>query len=328
MFTKKTNSSEITIASENKYRYLSVTTNEQYIKIKQKVDKRPHLNFDYEVRSYETGEGGVFKLSTKKYKTKAKPYDIKGKTLLLERSWDGIEFHEVQTQRTDSFFLPEYQELNDYISTFSQSKDFYKKENLIYKSGIVLYGHPGNGKSSWIRYIMNNKILPEDTTFIWCNILPPQSFIDEFKKIDCLKVFIFEEITSNLNNSQEVKQFLTFMDGEQSLDNAIFIATTNNPEQLPQNVIERPGRFDLIVEIDNPKEKSREVILKHYFKEDYSEDMIQTSKGLSHAEIMYAFILAKKHQVGFSSAVKKLKDHKEFVKRGFEKYKKIGFGDD
>lgn len=321
---------KIVIQAGYKTKSIVVDSLEDLRKLRSQIKSREHISSECEF--FTSVDGILVQLTNKKYpikKQKSSHYDLRGKTLELRDGGYGDvdHFTEIEAKRKDSFFMPDYKVLNDYLCKFIKAKDVYKKRNLFYRAGILIYGTPGNGKTSWVRYLINNKVLPEDTIFIWSRIIPPPSFREELSKIPALKVFIFEEIVTSLQTGIfEVQQFLDFMDGEQSLDNSVYIATTNSPELLPQNIIQRPGRFDQIVEVKNPEAEGRRIVLNEYFKEEFKEEFIALTNGLSIAEIKEAYLLTQIHDYKLTDAVKKIKKHQEFVKNSFEEYKKVGFG--
>ena len=231
---------------------------------------------------------------------------------------------EIQLKDTEELlFIPgSYSKIEEYTKNFLNSKDFYTKNRVFYKLGLLLHGPPGNGKTSLIRYMVNN-MLPKDCMKIWCNTVPNLEFVQEFKKSDKLKVFIFEELTTALAHHSTVKQFLEFMDGEHSVENSIVIATTNYPENLPGNVVDRKGRFDLIQKIDNPSNDDRAAIVEHYFKTS-NDEMVELTNGMTFADIKEIYLLNKVHGMSFEDAVKDLKNHKELVSNTFAEKRKIG----
>lgn len=329
MFVQDNVTKRIEIHEGTKYRDFCFYDMKDYVEFYRKVERKTNL-YSRTMYSIAGGTGFSVRLYSKRILVKNKnPFNIQGKylSLSIDNRGDTV-LQEIKVTRNDSFFLPEYEKLNEKLFSFIKNKDFYTENKLFYRLGMLLYGFPGNGKTSWLRWLLNNNILPKDTTVIWCKELPGDTYIQAFKTLPGIKIFIFEEITAMTNHPDAVREFLQFMDGEQTLDNSVYIATTNHPEQLPQNVVERPGRFDLIFEMDNPGLETREVILKNYFKDKFEPNMILDSEGLSHAEIKEAFISSVLNQGTFKDAVKNAKKHKQFVKNGFEKYKKIGFSNE
>jgi SpoVK/Ycf46/Vps4 family AAA+-type ATPase len=118
------------------------------------------------------------------------------------------------------------------------------------------------------------------------------------------------------------------LDGEETIGKSIIIATTNHPELLPENLTIRPSRFNKIIEINNPNEKGRELILKRFFKDKYNDDMLKLTKDLSFDQVKESFIISITNGMDFAKAINAVKNHKKMVEDSFNKYKKIGFSVD
>lgn len=227
-------------------------------------------------------------------------------------------------EKEEVYNLPEtYDSIYEYLTNFIDKKDVYDKNKIFYKSGLLFYGPPGNGKTCFIRKLAS-EVLPKDALVVWCETIPSNSFRKALMSYPGLKVFIFEELTTMLYNSTSVAKFLEFMDGEKSVDNAVYIATTNYPENLPGNVVERPGRFDRVIKFDNPNKETRKYLFKEVYKMDVGEEVINETEDFSVAQIKEVFLQVTIHDKTSEEAVRFIKDHKEFVKNNFQESRKIG----
>jgi len=63
-----------------------------------------------------------------------------------------------------------------------------------------------------------------------------------------------------------ISQLLTEMDGIVTLQDIVVVAATNRPDMVDSAVL-RPGRFDRLIYVPEPDEKSRLLILKIYTKD-------------------------------------------------------------
>lgn len=130
-----------------------------------------------------------------------------------------------------------------------------KSSNRKNKKGLLLYGPPGNGKTSNL-FQLREFCNEENKTrmfFVSAKVeLSELNGIKEFFKDD-INIFVFEEITERVAR-QGLADMLTFLDGENSWNNSISIATSNSPEDLPANIVDRPGRFDTFIEYSNPSD--------------------------------------------------------------------------
>lgn len=192
------------------------------------------------------------------------------------------------------------------VKTFdltSSVRKFFENpvEGRKHKKGMLLYGPPGNGKSSSI--IELSKLTEELKLRIF--------FVDSSADIKSLEeirhllghdrtIFVFEEMTERLN-TRSMEELLTFLDGETSWNNSITIATTNYPEQFPANLIDRPGRFEEFVEFKCPdNEKIIELGLMFGF--DEQESLSLAGQDLSFDYVSFIFSLAKREGLSVKEA--------------------------
>src|SRR5690606_17248843 len=98
-----------------------------------------------------------------------------------------------------------------------------------------------------------------------------------------LKIFVFEEITE-VHQSYPAN-LLTFLDGEGSVSNSITLATTNYSGSLPANLVERPGRFDVVMRIGDPGAEARRSLLRLWLEREPEDHEVSGTESLSSAAI-------------------------------------------
>lgn len=172
--------------------------------------------------------------------------------------------------------LPEMrsEEVIKLIEKFWASEKDYKEGNEFvcgganFKAGVMIYGEPGTGKSCTIK-IVSKKLVESGGTVFFGGTHPAavNSFLADFQKIEPNRkcIVILEDIDSLIRNYGE-SGYLDMLDGAQTINNALFIATTNYPDRLDPRVYNRPGRFSHVVKIGLPGEKAREAFLKAILK--------------------------------------------------------------
>lgn len=215
--------------------------------------------------------------------------------------------------------------LKDFRS-FIDNKPIYDKLGLSYKRGVLLYGPPGTGKTSAIQMIIN-KIRPKDSIVIYVTKTIPTDLIKELQKDDRLKIIVFEELCDIIDGRSK-QRFLTFLDGENALGAMYSIATTNYPEALPGNIIERKGRFDELYEITPLNSKDRETYLSHLLERDVTEKELELTTGLPISSIKEIVLIMLKENKSMKDAVADIKRHSSLVKKSFKKTRDLGFSDD
>lgn len=203
------------------------------------------------------------------------------------------------------------------IANFLNNEKVYTDHGLIYKLGILLYGPPGNGKTVLVRQILRH--LPNDSVVIFLEKdLPSDEFLLKIRESldERLKVFIFEELAVDLSN-YFVGKLLTFLDGEFSINRSIALATTNYPEKLPGNLVDRPSRFDKLYKFDHPKAEGRKLLFKHFLNRDITDAELSASTDLSIAAIKEASLLVLVNKITLVEAIKMLKNRTLLCSKAF-----------
>jgi len=164
------------------------------------------------------------------------------------------------------------------IDQYLRSKDFFESRNLHYKTGLLLYGKPGCGKSSLVnalstkyrRSIISISVpdleyidLPELTEMVNCDNLKYIILLEEIDTVFTMnrkKSESDEDSNASKDDKKVISKLLNFLDSNSSPNDVIFIATTNYKDRLDA-ALTRSGRFDLLLEI-NPlnEEDARRMI--------------------------------------------------------------------
>ncbi len=175
-------------------------------------------------------------------------------------------------------------ELKEVIELPILKPELFKEVGIEPPKGILLYGPPGTGKT------LLAKAVATSANCLFIEIVASelvQKFIGEGAKlvrdifklarergptiifIDEIDALAAERMDIGTSGEREVQrtfmQFLTELDGFNSLDNVKVIAATNRFDILDKAVL-RPGRFDRLIEIPLPNNDSRREILKIHSK--------------------------------------------------------------
>ncbi|GIO25823.1 ATP-binding protein [Ornithinibacillus bavariensis] len=172
---------------------------------------------------------------------------------------------------------------------FLHSGTFFKTYHIPYKRGILLYGSPGNGKTTLVKSIAGSVAAP---IVYWqiTEFTSSYSISEIFSKVVRLApmVLVIEDIDSMPEESRSV--FLNTLDGATSKEGIFLIGTTNYPEKIDPALINRAGRFDRAYEIKQPSDILRKNYLlkkgiSQFIEENQLEKLISKTKGLSIAQL-------------------------------------------
>lgn len=174
------------------------------------------------------------------------------------------------------------EELKEAIEWPLKYADVFKKANTQPPKGIMLYGPPGTGKTLLAKAVANesgvNFISVKGPALISKFLGESERAVREvFKKAKQASptILFFDEIdaltpTRGLSTDTQVierviSQFLTEMDGIEELKGVVVLAATNRFDLIDPAIL-RSGRFDLLLKLPMPDEKTREEIFPIHMK--------------------------------------------------------------
>jgi cell division protease FtsH len=183
------------------------------------------------------------------------------------------------------------EELQEIIEFLKEPQKFQKLGGRIPK-GVLMMGPPGTGKTLLARAIAGEANVPFFSIsgsdfvemFVGVGASRVRDLFEQGKKNAPCIIFI-DEIDAVVRHrgaglggghderEQTLNQLLVEMDGFESNDGVILIASTNRPDVLDPALL-RPGRFDRRVVVSRPDVRGREGILKvHTRKIPLGEDV-------------------------------------------------------
>jgi len=195
----------------------------------------------------------------------------------------------------------------------------FKKHNLTYKRGIILWGPPGSGKSCTLQLIMKDVI---DRGGVVVKFDEPYLFIDGMRVLrriqpDTPVVVIMEDIDSIIEMYNE-SEVLNILDGVNDVERTVFLATTNYPGRLGARIINRPSRFDKRFKIDFPSAAARRMYFTHLMDAEELAEIdldrwVADTRKLSIAHLKELFINVCILKNNYEEAIKTLKTMKEEI---------------
>lgn len=184
---------------------------------------------------------------------------------------------------------------------FISNNKVYEQLGIPHKLGFLLYGSPGNGKSS-VTYVLaktyNKSIFKIDLA------VQKLDFLNQIRNIEQGSIVLFEDIDTcplshnRLNSDNEKKHkngalqlgdILEILDGYCFLNDCIIIMTTNHIDKL-DNALIRSGRMDHKIEFTNATHEQIHQIIKYYYQRDINVSMLK-NLDISVSELINTIII-------------------------------------
>lgn len=230
---------------------------------------------------------------------------------------------------------------------FFSRLDAYERRGRIKKRGVLLYSSPGCGKTSAIKKFCSDFVSedPGTVVFMW-----PTSSVDADSIVSFLStrseytpectrlILIIEDIgggerTGDRGPAPVESGLLNLLDGVGVTFKlpTFIIATTNHPENLLESLADRPGRFDLMLELQPPKLEERIALLEFIEGRTltFEERDALAMKGADDFSIAHLNEIAVRADLDgktFAEVVRELIEHSKRFDNAFQKKRSTGFG--
>jgi hypothetical protein len=191
------------------------------------------------------------------------------------------------------------------FESFLNREVWFRNNRLPFRRGYLLHGPPGNGKTSLIRAMLNTSGLNGHAIRLFQEHTDDAHLEKMFRYAasSAPSLVVIEDIdrafprvpSSGVRRKVSLQQLLNCLDGIDSQDGVIVVATANDPTVLDSAILRRPGRFDRVVALPAP---DRELRLRYFSKfnphldEEALFRAVEDSDGLSFAQLKEAYILA------------------------------------
>ena len=245
----------------------------------------------------------------------------------------GICFSKHEINLDDILVLPDSasEEVVREIELFWTKEDKFREFGFLWKRGVLMYGPPGSGKTSTVQ-IISKKVIDMGGITIYCTEplvnaagLALLRIVEPKRPI----VVIIEDIDSVIERFGEA-ELLALLDGQLQVDNVVFLATTNYPENLDKRMTNRPSRFDLIKEVGFPSPDARKLFLEKKNPVLSAEDIdlwVDKTDGFTIAHLKEMIVYVECLGNTFEDALSKIRDMIDNKLSSEGKKHKLGIGD-
>jgi len=244
-------------------------------------------------------------------------------------------------------------EIRKRIDFFFNKLDVYKEEGIENpKRGMLVHSAPGVGKTTIISKVISEYVEAHNTcALVWPSDTVHADDVQEFLGSECdwsgIDRFILtiEDLGggSNIWGHQEAKSpaaLLNFLDGIESVFKkpTFIISTTNNADAFQDNLISRPGRFDIVLGLSGPSKEDRLNLLKFFARDrwdmtpEQEREIVKLTDGFSAAHLKEVYLRSRIDDKTMFETAEEIKKHIEKIKsaKGLSMEKKgagsVGFG--
>lgn len=325
--------------TEGKFVVKKITTFEDLVSGKEKVLPESDLCFQ--------NEGNIVQLKYQRAE-EDKKYEIKPGIYTLVETAVGLQTQKVELKKRALLESADNTcRIIKEAQVFFSKLDIYEKLNRPKKRGVLLYSRPGLGKTSAIEKFCSDFVKEDAGTVV---LIWPTSDIEAdsvFRFLttrseyttECTRlVLIIEDIGGGERDGDHGRAavdsgLLNLLDGVGVTFRlpTFIVATTNHPENLLQSLADRPGRFDLMIQLNPPSHQEKIALLEFISKRDLTDEEKQCigMKGTEEFSIAHLEEVAVRsllHDKTYKQVVEELVEHSKRYKRAFEDKRSLGLG--
>ena len=205
---------------------------------------------------------------------------------VVRTSPSGIYFEakELKTDDLLRFEDPTHETIIGEIDNFWSLKDKFSKLGFLHNRSILMHGPPGSGKSC-ISKIVVADVKDRDNIIINCDDLYPLSqALTELREVEPERQILV--LMEDIDSISGQHKLLPLLDGEDSVDNILYLCTTNYINKIPERLL-RPGRIDRRILVDCPPRTGRVAFLRNKLGPNSPEidGLADATQGLSFAHL-------------------------------------------
>lgn len=275
-------------------------------------------------------------------------YEVKPGIFTFTETSGGLVLSKVELKQRDLLTsVDNTKKIMGEAKTFFSRLEIYERLQRPKKRGVLLFSRPGMGKTSAIEKVCSEFIKEDAGTVV---VLWPTSEIDadsvvrfftsrsEYSKECTRLILIIEDIgggerDGDRGTSPVDSGLLNLLDGVGLTFRlpTFIVATTNHPENLLESLADRPGRFDLMLQLNPPTHQEKIDLLTFISKRDLTQEEKDAIGGkgtedFSIAHLEEIAVRALLHDKTYPVVIKELVDHSKRYKKAFEKEKTLGLG--
>ena len=197
------------------------------------------------------------------------------------------------------------------VKKFWTLKDNFDKLGYLHNRGILMYGPPGTGKTCLVQQVAESMAAQGDVIFYARSLGTTMEGLKAFREVEPGRraVVVFEDMDEYIKHDE--RNMLQLLDGENSMDNILYLGSTNYIERFPQRLL-RPGRFDKKVKVDYPPVEGRLVYLQHKIghieEAEVIEKIANLTAGFSFGHLRELIISRYAFEESLDEALGRLKD--------------------
>ena len=237
-----------------------------------------------------------------------------------------------------------YRDLTKRFNSFRSKLDtVYTKYGITKNRSILLGSEPGTGKTSCIRHF-NRKLVGEEGTCVlhidsegvdWETII--SMFIRSKAEDAKFIVLVVEDIggaSLHERRAEVPSTLLNFLDGNTDCFKIpiLILATTNFINEIGGQLTDRPGRFDVVMQVEPPKDEEIKFLIESFFGRAMTEEETKAvlGKAFTPAYAREAMLRAELDDLTITAAVKEVVKQRDKAKKKSHGQKGggVGFGRD